>query len=170
MQVPLAVISADKCTPLLRSFLCHSAGAARLGPTCTHLCCPGCRQYQDRLASETRRLVRTSWWNRGQLGGWASPIKTETTGAGPPGVSKARLTLGSSGNGADLLPWLSGNLPSLPTEPSTPTFSKRPSLWKGLLGRKGETRKTGKSGVCGGGGERALHGRQVPYPSPETHL
>lgn len=128
MQVPLAVISADKRTPLLRSLLCHSAGAARLGATRTRLCYPRGRQYQDRPASETRRLVRTSRWNRGQLGGRASPIKTETTGAGPPGVSKARLTLGSSGNGADLLPWLSGNPPSLPTEPSTPIFSKRPSL------------------------------------------
>ena len=163
MQAPLPVILADNCTPLLRSFLCPSAGTAWLGRPCTHLGCPRCGQQV-----KTARLCRHTGWCglRGGIGdSWEDrrvQVKQKQPGLAL-GVSKARLTLGSCGNRVYLLPGHLGTRPPFPRSHLLQHFPSVPHCRKGR-GYQAEKERS-KTKIWWEWGERALHGSQVPYPS-----
>lgn len=126
-----------------------------------------CREHQDGPASADR-LVGTSRWSQGRLGGGASPIRTETTGAGPPG-SLRHDSLGSRGNGADLLPCSQGTRPPFPRGHLLQRFPSIPHCGRGGGYWAEKERKVKQENLAGGG--RADPPRQAdPISSPETHL
>lgn len=140
--LPDPEVCADKLT-FPRTLLCvQHQGTAQLGPARAHL---HCLPWKGGVPGQPNLCRQRSMVELGAADRRRESSKNSDNWSQTPRVSKARLTLGPRGDGAETLPWSWGTQLSFPWSHPPPQFWGRP------LGRKGERSKQENPAGQGGG-------------------